>query len=327
MKSSVTMALEAIKPPGRVNAFYHCDTTHFVPDIQRNYPALSIDMLFLVMTEMRLKSGACVLPIPVTEALRVPSFDEIVEVHNITRRVIDEAPRVSEVVQWDKIEVVRDTLLEKGREFFQNILAGLAEAGVDIRDPLQLLIAVRRLGAVEIERRWGVGRRSGDDLVKYEPVLPTDTFDDFVKRSERIVRRIRKRGDAILRPISVVVGSTDVHEFGLHLVNHTLETLGVKPKVAGVDVDPDEFAELAAQTKAAALLISTHNGMALKYAEKLKGELERRALKPRIIMGGVLNQDVEGQELPVDVSDELRRLGIVVCKDVDEIYSALQGVQ
>jgi methylmalonyl-CoA mutase cobalamin-binding subunit len=327
MKSSVTMALEAIKPPGRINAFYHCDTTHFVPDIQRNYPALSIDMLFLVMTEMRLKSGACVLPIPVTEALRVPSFDEIVEVHNITRRVIDEAPRVSEVVQWDKIEAVRDTLLEKGREFFQNILAGLTEAGVDIRDPLQLLLAVRRLGAVEIERRWGIGRRSGDDLVKYEPVLPTDTFDDFVKRSERIVRRIRKRGDAILRPISVVVGSTDVHEFGLHLVNHTLETLGVKPKVAGVDVDPDEFAELAAQSNAAALLISTHNGMALKYAEKLKSELERRALKPRIIMGGVLNQDVEGQELPVDVSDELRRLGIVVCKDVDDIYSALQGVQ
>ena len=96
MKSAVTMALEAVKPPGRVNAFYHCDTTHFVPDIQRNYPALSIDMLFLAMTEMRLKSGACVLPIPVTEALRVPSFDEIVEVHNITRKVIDDAPRISE---------------------------------------------------------------------------------------------------------------------------------------------------------------------------------------------------------------------------------------
>ena len=192
MKSAVTMALEAVKPPGRVNAFYHCDTTHFVPDIQRNYPALSIDMLFLAMTEMRLKSGACVLPIPVTEALRVPSFDEIVEVHNITRKVIDDAPRISEIVDWEKIEKVRDRLVEAGRQFFANILAGLSGLGVDIRDPLQLLLAVRRLGAVEIERRWGVGTRPDGDITKYEPIVPTDTFTDYVQRSNRIIERIKK---------------------------------------------------------------------------------------------------------------------------------------
>ena len=44
-------------------------------------------------------------------------------------------------------------------------------------------------------------------------------------------------------------------------------------------------------------------------------------------MGGVLNQDYEGQELPIDVEDDLRRLGIVVCDDVDQIYEALQGVR
>ena len=92
-------------------------------------------------------------------------------------------------------------------------------------------------------------------------------------------------------------------------------------------VDPDEFADLASSPNVAALLISTHNGMALTYAEKLLDELRQRSAAPRILMGGVLNQDYEGQELPIDVRDDLRRLGIVVCDDVDQIYEALQGVR
>jgi methylmalonyl-CoA mutase cobalamin-binding subunit len=326
IKSAVTMALEAVKPLGRFNAFYHCDTTHFVPDIQRNYPALSLDMLFLVMTEMRIRAGACVLPIPVTEALRIPSFDEIIEVHNITRKIVEDAPRISETIDWEKIERVRDRLVAAGRQFYANILAGLEAIKIDIRDPLQVLLAVRRLGAVEIERRWGVGSRAGEDLRDYAPIVPTDTHTDYVERSERIANRIRSRGEAILRPMRVVVGSTDVHEFGMHLVAKTLESLGLKPEIAGVNVDPDEFAELAASGGTAAVLISTHNGMALTYAKQLLRELGERATRPKIIMGGVLNQDYEGKDLPIDVRDDLRRLGIIVCDDVDQIYAALQSV-
>ena len=322
-KAAVTMALEAVKPKGRMNAFYHCDTTHYDKDIQRNYAALSLDMLYLVLTELRLRTGAAVLPIPVTEPLRVPSMDEIVETHNITRRIIDDAPRLMETINWEPIEAERDRLIEGGRRFFKRFMSGLGELGVDTKDPLQILVAVRRLGATEIERRWGAG---AVEEGAYEPLIRTDTHRDYLDRRDTIARRISRNGSAILRPIRVVVGSTDVHEFGMHLVVGALEALGVKPIVAGVDVDPDEFAAIARRNQASAVLVSTHNGMALSYARQLLDQLERQGVKARVMMGGTLNQDVEGEDVPRDMTEELERLGVTVCREIDDIYPALQGV-
>lgn len=324
-KSAVTMALEAIKPKGRINAFYHCDTTHYDKDIQRNYAALSLDMLFLVLTELRIKSGAAMLPIPVTEPLRVPSMDEIVETHNITRRVIQDAPRLMEVIDWEPIEKERDRLLEGGRRFFERFLKGLSEMGVDIKDPLQILLAVRRLGAPEIERRYGAGA-DPDLKADYKPLVMTDTHRDHLERRTAVRDRFSKKGAQILRPLTVVVGSTDVHEYGLHLVTGALEALGIKPIVAGVDIDPDEFADIAKRNKASAILVSTHNGMALTYAQQLLEQLKAKGVKARVMMGGTLNQDVEGEDVPRDMTEELERLGVTVCREVDDLYPALQGV-
>ena len=59
-----------------------------------------------------------------------------------------------------------------------------------------------------------------------------------------------------------------------------------------------------------ALLLSTHNGMALEYANQLKQLLETESIAVPIIMGGVLNQKVDDQALPVTVVEELRALGM-----------------
>ncbi len=325
-KSAVTMALEAVKPPGRVTAFYHCDTTHFTKDIQRNYAALTMDVLYLVLTEMRLKTGAAVLPIPVTEAFRVPSLDEIVEVHNISRKIIEDAPRLMPTINWEPIEAERDRLVLDGRRFYANIMKGLPELGVDMQDPLQILLAIRRLGAVEIERRFGAGQQPDGEVEQYKPVAPTDTWRDYIERRDSVRKKIDERGTAIMRPMKVVVGSTDIHEFGLHLVTSALEAMGLTPVVAGVDVDPREFAELAERERAKAILVSTHNGMALTYSQQLLAEMKARNLSATVLMGGKLNQDVEGQDVPVDVSEDLEKLGIRVCQDIDDLFPMLQSV-
>jgi len=59
-----------------------------------------------------------------------------------------------------------------------------------------------------------------------------------------------------------------------------------------------------------AILLSTHNGMALEYAQRLQAELARRGVDVPVLMGGVLNQAVPDLPLPVDVTGELRGLGI-----------------
>ena len=66
--------------------------------------------------------------------------------------------------------------------------------------------------------------------------------------------------------------------------------------------------------------------VALSYAEQLLAQLKAKGVKATVMMGGTLNQDVEGEDLPRDMGEELERLGIKVCREIDDIYPALQGV-
>ena len=48
--------------------------------------------------------------------------------------------------------------------------------------------------------------------------------------------------------------------------------------------------------------------MALEYANRLKTELARQNVDVPVVIGGVLNQKVEGKALPVDVATNLLEL-------------------
>lgn len=326
LKSAMTLALEAITPEGTCNPFYHCNTTAYTTDIDRNYATLGVDMLYLALVQQRLSSGAAVLPIPVTEALRIPSWQEIVEVHAIARRAAEYAPGLVDFVDWPRLEAIRDVLLAGGRRFYDNLLNGLTDLAVDIDDPLQLLLSVRRLGAAEIERRFGAGVAPQDAAEDYRPILPTDTLTDFIAHRTTVRRYFSARRAPVTGEQRIVVASTDVHEFGMRVVTEALRALGVEPIVGGTSVDPDELADLALEAGSTAILVSTHNGMALTYAQHLLRELEQRRLRVPVLFGGTLNQDIAGSDTPVDVREDLRALGIIACDDILQISDAL-GLQ
>jgi methylmalonyl-CoA mutase cobalamin-binding domain/chain len=322
-KSAMILALEAVKPDDTCTSFYHCNTTAYTPAIERNYAILGVDVLHLMLTEMKVRSGAATLPIPVTEALRIPTWQEIVEVHAISRRLAEFATVTFETVDWRPVEAMAADLVEGGRRFFDNLMTGFEDLKVDTSDPLQLLLAARRMGAVEIERRFGAGQREELDGLTYEPLVPTDTLRDFLEQRDAVSSALAARAVMADPHARIVVASTDVHEYGMRLVADALATLGVEPIIAGVNVDPDELADLAVEAGATALLVSTHNGMALTYAEQLKQELESRRLAPLMVFGGTLNQDFEGSDSPLDVRDNLRALGVRCCNNVAEVVDAL----
>lgn len=324
-KTAVILALEKIKPEGTFNSFYHCNTTAYSAEVDENYAVLSIDDLYTMLAQLRTKSGAATLSIPVTEALRIPTAEEIVQVQTVAHRIARDAPRLMESLNWDHIEAIADRMIDGGRRFHENIMQGLEELGVDMGDPMQLLLTIRRMGAQAIENRWGVGELPTSDAEIYEPEIPTDTFLDFVERRNR-VKTIFGAGPGKPREaIQLVVGSTDIHEYAMFLIIEGLQQVGIQPIVAGTSVDPDEFADLALEAGASAILISTHNGMALTYARQLQKECADRGLDLKIAMGGTLNQDVEGLNAPIDVKDQLREIGVVVCTDVTDILNLLQA--
>jgi methylmalonyl-CoA mutase cobalamin-binding subunit len=324
VKTAVILALEATKPPDTYTAYYHGNTTAYTADIERNYAVLATDMLYMLMAQLRTRSGSAVYPVPVMEAVRVPSWQEIVDAHSIARRVAEDAHRLIEIVDWSRIEQLRDQLVAGGEAFCRNLLSGLSDLGVDTQDPLQLLLATRRLGPVEIEDRFGTGEHAPEEPGGYRPIIPTDTLRDFLENRTKVRGRLEGRQlSADPDRLRLVVGSTDVHEYGMLLVVEALRALSVEPIVAGTSVDPDEFADLALEAGATALLVSTHNGMALTYAQQLQRELEARRLALPVLMGGTLNQDVADSDTPVDVRDDLRAIGVLVCDDVADVVDAL----
>lgn len=323
-KTAVILALEKVKPEGTFNSFYHCNTTAYSAQVDENYAVLSIDDLYLMLAQHRTKSGAATLSIPVTEALRIPTTEEIVQVQTVAHRVARDAPRLMESFNWDHIEGLSDRMIDGGKRFYENIMQGLEELGVDMGDPMQLLLTIRRMGAQAIENQWGVGELPTSDAEIYEPEIPTDTFLDFVERRNRVKTIFGANGKKPKDAIQLVVGSTDIHEYAMFLIIEGLQQVGIQPIVAGTSVDPDEFADLALEAGASAILISTHNGMALTYAQQLQKECADRGLELKIAMGGTLNQDVEGLNAPIDVKEQLKEIGVVVCTDVTDILNLLQ---
>jgi methylmalonyl-CoA mutase cobalamin-binding domain/chain len=323
IKAAVILALESITPESSCNGFWHGNTTAYTRDVERNYGVLGTDVLFMYLAVIRSRSAAAVHAVPVTEALRVPTWQEIVEAQTISNRIGEDATQLVDTIDWARIEAVRDRLLDGGRRFLENVLTGLEELGVDLGDPLQLILSVRRLGAVEIERRFGIG--SPPELGgESEPVIPTDTLKDFIADRLAIRGYFAARRPEVPPDSRTVVASTDIHEYGIRLLAAGLREVGIEPVMAGLSLDPEELADVVLEADATAVLVSTHNGMALTYARRLVDALASRRLNPTVVFGGTLNEDTETDaDAPVDVTDELRALGIKVCEQVTEVLDAL----
>ena len=333
-KAAMIIALERITPNDNMNAFYHSNTTAYAKQLDENFAVLSIDDLYMMLAQRHVGGGAAILSVPVTEAVRIPTWEEIVQAQTVARRVAGEVDRLKETLDWPRIEALSDELIQSGKQFYDNLLQGLQDLSVNLTDPLQMLLAVRRLGAPYLERRFGPGERrttskQGDGSLSdgaYEPKIASDTYLDFIERRDKVRTQVMGHNLTRAPQAKVVVGSADVHEYALSLVLDALAQVGVVPINAGTGVDPDEFAALAKDTKADVVLVSTHNGMALTYAQQLNQELAFLNISPLVAMGGTLNQDQEDTDAPIDVRSDLRNLGVKVCDEISDIVQVLRAV-
>ena len=325
-KTVVTMAIESLRPSDVCSSFYFGNTTRYTQNIEQNYGVLGVDVLYMMLADRHLRAGSSIMPVPVTEAIRVPTPDEIIDVQTIAHHTKAKLDSIYEVTNWQSLEIRSQELVKNGNKFFDNLMNGLSELGADIKDPLQLLLAVRRLGPSQLEQSFGVGTPTEDPLFDgYEPLVPTDVLKDFLSERAKIREVVRPANWILNKSHKPVVASSDVHEIGMRLVIDAVESLDIKPVIGTVGIDPDELAELALQENATAVLISTHNGMALSYAQNLLAELAKRDISPQVIIGGRLNQEIEGQDMPVDVTEQLKALGIDVCLDLKELANLIRN--
>ena len=325
VKSAVTLALEAVNPDRVPLSYVQGDTIGNTPDFDANMAVLNTDVLFMKMVDRRYRLGTAPIAVPVTETERIPSWDGVAMVQTISRRLEDYAPMVDPVVNWGRIEAMRDELVRGGRAFFEAAIAGLSSAGIDVRDPAQLLLVVKRLGSARCEELFGAGTPNPEYPRGRRPVLETDLVRSTMQERERLLAELRGRSEEeAIRGMKVLVTSTDVHEFAEFLLSSTLSAVGAEVIDFGVNRDPEDIVKAVIETDADAVVISTHNGVARSFGQRLMGELDSAgAGGVAVFMGGVLNEDVDGSEIPVDVSADLNANGISTPGTIDRLVDAL----
>jgi methylmalonyl-CoA mutase cobalamin-binding domain/chain len=325
IKSAVTLALDAVNP-GRVPFLYtQGDTIGNTPDFDANMAVLNTDLLFTKMVDMRYRLGSASIAVPVTETERIPTWQEVATVQTISRRLEDYVPIVEPVVDWAQIEAMRDRLVRGGKAFFEAAIGGLAGAGIDTRDPAQLLLVLKRLGSTRCEELFGAGEADPEFPRGRRPVLETDLVRKTMEERERLLVELQgRREEEAIRGMKVLVASTDVHEFSEFLLTSTLAAVGTDVIDFGVNRDPEDIVKAVIETDADAVVITTHNGVARAFGQHLMKELAAAgAGGVPVFMGGVLNEDVAGSEIPIDVSADLNANGIATPGTIDRLVDAL----
>ena len=298
------LALHDVHQGEQVGSMIYGDTISFGREFEKNRAVTAEYLLWDILAQLHAPSGHAVLPLPVTEAIRIPSADEIIEAQLFGRQVEASARRLYPHVDFSAAEKFAADVCGEGRDMFRNALDGLRELGADTRNPLQMLYLLKRLGAQHFEALF-----SNEAEPRRSP--PTDMY----ALSREVIEEYQPMfSDAAFRArvsgLRLLVASSDVHEHAAGALAELLAQAGARVDYLGAEQDPEDLLDWLRQNSVDALLLSTHNGMALEYARQLQQLLQAESIELPVIMGGVLNQKVDDQALPVAVIDEIKALGM-----------------
>lgn len=178
-----------------------------------NYASLSNYLLADIMAMRRWPTGHAINPVPVTENVRIPDVDEIQDAQSFAAKLVSHAPHYDRLVDWPAVEAMAALLVRDGRKFAANLLAGLADMGVDISDPAQILIAIRRLGPKRIELLFGPGNvEAGGERT---PVVLAEWARELDETAESwLARNGAVLAPEVARSVRICLATSDVHEHG-----------------------------------------------------------------------------------------------------------------
>lgn len=319
-------ALSKIDKYGTPGTFVNGNTIDYGFSLPRNYAALCAYALPDVACQLMYPTGYAVAPVPFTEAIRIPEAKEIIEAQLTMDMVIEKAPYYARYINWDKVNADADKLVVGANIFFERVLNALDDLGVDITHAGEIVSVLKAIGPEQLEIAFGAGCREEDAMRGRVPVMPTSIVQTINKIQEDALAKQDFGENAPLEGIPVVVGSTDVHEFGKEVIRKYLHSAGARVFDLGTSVSISEIADTLVETGSSILCMSTYNGMAYSFARELKETLEKAGLADtHVLMGGRLNEALDGSDVPVDVTDKLIALGINADNDIDSIVDTVSA--
>ena len=303
------------------------NTVSYTGGDAQNYASLASYLLCDIIGQTHTGTGHAVNAVPIRENSRIPDIEEIIDAQLFAGRMIESAPGYAGLIDVNRAEKHGTEIAAGGRTFFANVLTGLAEAGIDTSDAVEMLLALKRLGSKRLEQEFGAGPLDRAALRGRAPLAPSPIMEEVEHMAAARITRIGAEEIAAVRDagLNVLVATTDVHEHGKLVIERVFADVGIGSIDGGVSADPDALVAEARATGADAIAISTYNGIALDYVTAVKSELEAHGLDIPVLVGGRLNQIPKGSNtsLPVDVTAELEAAGAVICMQVEDAIPAL----
>ena len=176
-------ALQEIHGGDCVGSMFYGDTISFGDDFESNRAVVAEYLQWDILAQLHRPSGHALLPLPVSEAQRIPSAEEIFSAQVLGRRIEQSARRLLAHVDFTAAQAFADDICARGREVYVRALAGLEQGGVDVRDPQRLLYVLKELGATAFEALFAVpsgesGLLAGERVARMPPTpsVPTDMY-------------------------------------------------------------------------------------------------------------------------------------------------------
>lgn len=321
-------ALSMINKYGTPGTFVNGNTIDYGFCLPRNYAALCAYALPDVACQLMYPSGYAVAPVPFTEAIRIPEPKEIIEAQLTMDMVIEKAPYYARYINWEKVNADAEKLVVGANQFFERVMNALDDLGVDINHGGEIVSVLKAIGPEQLEIAFGAGRKDEEAMRTRVPVMPTSIVQTINKIQDEALAKQSFEGDGPLSGVAVVVGSTDVHEFGKEVIRNYLRKAGAKVFDLGVSVSIGEIADTLVETGSKVLCMSTYNGMAYSFAKDLMEELKRTGMEDtHMLMGGRLNEAMDGSDVPIDVTDKLTAMGVNADNNLDTIVETIASFQ
>lgn len=305
-------------------------TTMYGSNHAANYAALATYLRVDIYGEKTRPAGHAVNPTPVTEADRIPDIDEIIDVHMFANRLVELDHPLHALHRDEEIDEIAGRIVEGGRQFRDNVLNGFTEADIDVRNPFEMLLAIRRVGSKRLEELFGPGKPAPQRLRGRAAVVRSHSIEQLERDGEGLVGKMNpdNRANIVRAGLRACIATTDVHEYGKILIETVLRELGVNIIDGGTSTDPNDLAELAQAARADFIALSSYNGVALQFVTDLKKEMSQRAMQLPVFVGGKLNRVPDGSNtsLPVDIRSELTAAGALVCPNVDLMLDRLAEI-
>lgn len=294
-----------------------------------NYASLASYLMLDLLGQTTNPSGHALNPVPVTENRRIPEIQEIIDAQLFAGQLSQSRAGYAPIYDDSEVDRISTLIMQNGQQFYQSTLTGLEQSGYNIKDPFEMLLAIRRIGGKALERAYGPGQWNPLQDSR-AAIVTSDTVREIAHLVQYHIQQVSEedRNSFINAGLKVVVATTDVHEHGKSLLEGLFKGLSITIVDGGVSADPRHLAAMVEKQDADAIALSTYNGVALTYFCQLRDELTEAGLTIPVMIGGQLNEIPEDSDnsLPVDVETKLKQQGAIVCHGVLDAVPVLRNL-